>query len=706
MSLHSWFHKNNKYLMAGLVVLLMIAFGLPMTAMVPSDPRLGEINGEKVSRSDRYTPAVAVSVLQSIETPRRERPLEQDMQGTVRFLAQWAQQIDAVLRDPGEIDQARVEDLQKQLRDVNQDANILYGYLMSGEAGLFSMLHDYVFPAEGAGRYPEWWRALVLLRKADGAGVIVTDSDMAQFNSFVNVLGKYGLLNSRYTETLATAGHTQAMLDDGTIAVVKMFKFLQLRSEAVTTSTAEMWSYYYADSISRTANYVRLDSDLFLDDVVATDTQLQAFYEQHMDREMDPTGEAPGYKMPRRIKIEVATAPLGEIEASVEVSEEDARAYYDDPLNADEFVRPADTPLETDEDSESTDDPGAGAEETTDTADASATDADAEQTDGAEEPEPDDAAEDEPKKQPFEDVRETIVEKVKKARALEIARRRVDRTARGVVNRLRDRNPDFVSMTEVSREAELSDPSIVLDEQGGDFHTANELSELLPANSKTTRDALIGGDIAVGGFAYAVSAETPFVAKLLGVREAAVIPFDEVREQVVEHWRPTGALELAHARAEKLAVQANERGIEAALDSLNEELGLPEDSAIQMQTSGRISAGSGWAWSGAPTDIVEQIFDADVGKWVAVSPGRNAAFAVQPVDVGDHEAADALTREEFSDGFARMHSGFMAVKRRQVVRGWLQALLDGSSPDRAAIEEDAEKGDQPDEPADDAEDFF
>lgn len=112
---------------------------------------------------------------------------------------------------------------------------------------------------------------------------------------------------------------------------VRLLKVQQLQGYPVVTPYDVFRSY--RDQNERVgAKLVEVPVDSFLDKVgEPSPTEIQALYDQYKDRLPDPTREAPGFKIPRQIQLEILSVDGTALARGIrdKLTEADLRSYYE-----------------------------------------------------------------------------------------------------------------------------------------------------------------------------------------------------------------------------------------------------------------------------------------------------------------------------------------------------------------------------------------
>lgn len=637
-------------MVAALVVLLMFTFGIPATSWVlPQGGYLGEIHGESIHGSDLDEvrgPMILLSAL-SRKTPFGIVPL----------------------------------------RALGSILRIQVG-LSLASADSLSAVYNFVVPDEEQDLEDRLWRFLVLLREAERAGIRVTESDISQFRDFVAWLSRSGLVNP-YEDALLSAGQDVRQIRKSEEQLVKVLKLVALEQDATPLSTAELWEVFARYNKLARVRYVEIDSALFHSLVEVSNEELEAFYEEHKAVIPDPRQGAVGYTMPERVKVEYCPAPLDELEAEAEVSEEEMRAYYDDPLHESEFLVEDVENAETEvgdakgEDEGASEEPaGAGPDDAVDETDAEG----AEDTEASEAPAPgeedtldEDHASDQPRRKSFEEAKDNI--------RLLIARRKAALSAVGMVlkagesikaiadNYMGERIP----LSRVALRCGLERPRMLTAADGGPLVSRRELTQLLPVGGGQAVEFAFDRTRAVFSVGYFRNAWPPFLLQILERRKPEMQPFSAAREQVRKDYVPVKALELASDFAEELASAARELGGVQALRAANAKLATDDvQEPLKLRQSelfARIDSGVG-GLPGASRVTVKTTFATELNTFaVAVEPDAGKCYVLTPTEYRPPSP------EKFATvGSRPLIAQYLPQKRAASLHRWFKDLLAATEP--------------------------
>ncbi len=301
MRMTHWFRRHQRYLLAGLVVMLMVAWGVLGTVqnlVGRAQQAAGTIHGESVG------PAELQDAYSTLRAGAALGLLEREAVGVLQFRAvppRAAAALVALSRD----------------------------------------LADFVFAEGRRLDRPATWRTLVVLKEADAAGVEVTQDEAAELLSLSPVLADAaGVDRERFESFLSHYGISEPALNRAVMRLARVGKLLTVRRESFRTSAAELWMSYAHNYAQRHVRYVAVDASLFEPLAEAGQQELRDFYAEHRDRLPDPAAGLVGYMAPQRVRVEYAAAPIERLTREAEVSDDEVAAYYAE--HRDEFIQELD----------------------------------------------------------------------------------------------------------------------------------------------------------------------------------------------------------------------------------------------------------------------------------------------------------------------------------------------------------------------------
>ncbi len=292
MTMTRWFRQHQRYMFAGLVILLMASWGVlsAVRSMVNAPAARNTIAGREVGQAEQLDALQALTMMMRLGLLSAQTPYAMTLRG-------------APLR-------ATVK-----MRALSDD---FVSFIFAGQQ-------------EPKITYESAWRYLVLLYAADSAGVQVTDGEITELlDSLPQLSDQNGFRRDVYAALLAQSGWQDSDMNRWFMQMCRIAKLINLERQAVLVSNAELWMAYVYSTERVSIRYVGLDASLFRPLVQATDEELHRFYEDHKDELAADSPDGVGYKAPERVRAEYALVPLDEIAKQVKVTDEEVAAYYKD----------------------------------------------------------------------------------------------------------------------------------------------------------------------------------------------------------------------------------------------------------------------------------------------------------------------------------------------------------------------------------------
>ena len=442
--------------------------------------------------------------------------------------------------------------------------------------------------------------AYASVRLAQRLGIRVSDDEVRAF-----VMGspafredpsdpKGHFSHQRFRELLDRYRITQQEFEQTVRELLAARKLQGLLFDAAVVTSAQVWPAYRDSRLSYRTAAVRFALEDFLAQVPEPDDQkVQEFYQAEKEGR---------YREPARIKVEVLVAPYEGFLAGITVNDEEAQQYYQEHRR--EFVAAS---------------PASG-----------------------EGPEP---AGEGPPLRPFAEVRDEIVERLRRERArqqalsaLSEARDKLQadpqtspaRLAADSEGRLQAATTDFFAPAEVAEVPLLG----AYFEPGDPF-----VSSLFALKEEDGRLS----EVAPG-------AEAAVLSRLVARRESRVPPLEEVRERVVEDLRRSQAADEARRQAEELARELGEKKVSLTSEEF-------------AQRGQRVETSSWFALGGAQAPeyarAPQPLWGRRAGE-VLVAETEDAAFVVEVLQ----------TRPPGWEEFQEVWAGVRALENLRI-RQWL-----------------------------------
>jgi len=625
MSVHMtrWFRRHQKHLMAGLVILLMAAFGIltPLSSALSKKGRyVGRIRDKRVLESDLDAGRRVVGVLNAL--------------GMARVL-QYGQ------------DSA----LDGAMRRLGQD-DFFSNFVLFSNMGAMSR---FVFDGDPEDSNSAAWRALVLLREAEAAGIQATVADAESLKKTLEIAPlvsrKYGwqfislgLIETRFREILVDKGYTKNSTDTAITDMLSILRLLSMRCDAVVVNDAEMWAEWsYANEHIR-LRYVALDAELCQATVPDPEAQaLQEFYDKHKDIKGDPERGIVGYKLPSQVRVRYCAVPMDDVRELVDVTERQIRAYYKEHKDEPEFREEIEKP-----------------DDETPPADTSVTP----EADTAIEPE---ETEPEYRTKTLKEMEPEIVEILTKEQAARLAGERLTDARKRLRALMAELPTGVLPLDQVASRSKLKAPRMAR-HAGREWLSSEELTQALPGGYRSASFAF-AENRSPGDLEYFATADPPMLAQLIEFREERTPKLDEVREQVVADCRRMMAVDETRKLAEELAEQCRARSLPAAVDELSDRLKLKDDARLKLVKTDLFPRSSGKVADLADSfDLAQVAFDLEKdGFGVGTAGDVVYVFEVtqrRPGSVNEFQTTALTQRYQYE---MRKQAGEMAL--------WMHGLL-------------------------------
>ncbi len=365
------------------------------------------------------------------------------------------------------------------------------------------------------GRFPfavenidEAWTAFAAVRLAQRLGIRVSDDELKKqvwslpvfFDDPQDPQGRFS--RERYEALLSSRKMSKPDFEETMREFLAVLKLRSLLFDTALVTSAEVWPQYRDRNLSYRTAAVRYPVEDYLADVPEpSEEELAAFFEQQKEGR---------YRQPERIQVEVLAAPYDAFAGELEVTEEEARAYYE--AHPDLFPAPAD-PQEAGEK------PLAAV-------------------------------------RPFDEAREEVLEKLRLDRARERAEAALDDVRKQLLA-----EPE----TTLASLAEASDGK--LQSATTEFFASDELADVPLLGESFSPDSpllasLFRLDESKREVSSVIAGEDASVLCRLLARERARVPtLEEVKEEVASDLQRDRAAELARQTAASLSDELTEKGL-------------------------------------------------------------------------------------------------------------------------------------------------
>jgi hypothetical protein len=291
LKLMRWFRRNRRYMLAGLVVVLMLSWTL-----------LGTFS-QLARRTRRAVGTTGGRSVSDVDLREADLTLR-----TASALGLLEPQALAVL----------------QVAPSSPRA-------MAAEVSLVRDVRSFLFEKEERVDERAAWRFLVLLRQAEAVGVQVPPDEVTELLKLSpRLVGRQGFSEDTYNMFLSQYGYTKSEVNQALTELLKVATLVTLRRDTVLVSTAELWQAYSHSSEAVKVRFIEVDAAQFVPLVKATPEELRAFYTKHSSVVGDPAAGKIGYMAPERIRVEYAEAPMDKIMGEVKVEDKDIASYYEE----------------------------------------------------------------------------------------------------------------------------------------------------------------------------------------------------------------------------------------------------------------------------------------------------------------------------------------------------------------------------------------
>jgi len=502
------------------------------------------------------------------------------------------------------------------------------------------------------------WRALVLLREAEAAGVQATSADAVMLEKTLQNVAQFArgpyarmqqfislqLVRSDFRLTLAQGGFSKSAIDDATVDLLSVLRLLSLRRDAVIVNDAEVWAKWSHDNENIGVRYVSLTADLCQDGVPDPDEDaLQKFFDEHKDVVGDAEGGVVGYRTPSQVRVRYCEAPMDEIRKLVKVTDYQIRVYYKKHKGDPEFRDEIDEP-----------------DDETPPADTSvAPDADTSVT--PEEADP------EFRTKTLGEMKAEITEILKKEHAARLAAERLEDARKRLRALAADYPTGVAPLDRVAVRSKLKAPRVAR-HAGGEWLSREELAGVLPGGYGSVQFAF-DENRRKGDVAYFATTEPPMLAQLIDFQPERTPELPEVRAEVLRDCRRMLATKATRELADELAALSRTESLDGAADAVSDKLGLKEDARLKPVRSDLFPRKSGkLADLEDSGEVAEVAFDLEKNGF-GVGAAGDAVYVFEVVErraasVEEFQAVALAQRYEIAMG---RQAAEMAV--------WMRGLL-------------------------------
>ena len=541
------------------------------------------------------------------------------------------------------------------------------------------------------------WRYLVLVREAEAAGIQVTQEEAMALRKALPAFTTRGSFDTpSYQAFLDRYDLRDSYVRSALSAWASTLMLRSFKTEAVKMSQGELWEQYaYGDEKAR-VKFVAIEPELFLPMAQVSGDDLQQHYEQHKETIPDPLEGIIGYKFPEAVRIEYALASAEDFIERIEITDAEVSDYYEDNKSefripeqekeedAEGVEQPRDEDTQTDAGAE--DEAGSTAE----TQEQPKEEAEAVEVDSDK---PQEAAEESGPEQkryrPLSEVKEEIRDKLLGARAEAAAGEAGDKG----LDYLQSREDSFINERLPLEQMALTFGLryvAVESRTGNDFVSAYELESLVPEGRKVAEFAF---DRTLGlYYPHRIDTEQgPLICQVLAHRESQVLPYEQVADRVRENVLRENALARAKDFADRLMQQAARSSLEEAVEKMNDVL------AFLLEEKGNESESGQDEEAAPELEIVETdsftrdaLYVHDKGGRMAETVGKAFSMGLKELAVVtelrprsmcyvvEKTAEQEADPEQFHSEKALFQMILLRSKQRAMVRAWMEELLQRS----------------------------
>ena len=178
------------------------------------------------------------------------------------------------------------------------------------------------------------WKQLMYVEEAKRVGIVVTTQEVEeglQRLAFQIFGGNVNVDRSRLMQFLCTNFRLNQEQIDRTLREALLVEKLESMVRMSTKMTTdEIWHRYSWENEKVKFKALTLKAKDFLDSVNVNEDEVRAYYEKYLNDEYDDGSGNPGYKLPERVKIECIVAKFDDVEKQVSVTNEEMKKYYED----------------------------------------------------------------------------------------------------------------------------------------------------------------------------------------------------------------------------------------------------------------------------------------------------------------------------------------------------------------------------------------
>jgi hypothetical protein len=173
------------------------------------------------------------------------------------------------------------------------------------------------------------WQALILAEEAKQYGIAATDEEVVEvLTMHFPAASGMGYDAKAYAAALARADIPEQAYESSLKIYLTALMLAHSVQMSVTLPESEAWLWYARENERVMAEYVALRAEAFAPLVVADDKSLQEFYEEYKNTPPDRDPNGVGYLQPEEVSIEYLLCPYARYLDDVVVTQQQVNAYY------------------------------------------------------------------------------------------------------------------------------------------------------------------------------------------------------------------------------------------------------------------------------------------------------------------------------------------------------------------------------------------
>jgi len=165
------------------------------------------------------------------------------------------------------------------------------------------------------------WNQLVFLKAGERMGLEVSELEITQA---LAPTGRLGWLRQQLPR-----GASESVVRKTVGEMLLVIKCRELVQDSVRVTATEAWHAYCLQNEKVRIRYAELKAEDFKPLIKPTEKQLLAFYDEHKDTPLSPSGDVVGYKQPSKVKIEYVLARYDDYKKDIRITDKDVKGHYD-----------------------------------------------------------------------------------------------------------------------------------------------------------------------------------------------------------------------------------------------------------------------------------------------------------------------------------------------------------------------------------------